>query len=306
MRGSIRSVRWLLALTSTCAPSLWAQDMEPRRWTHMPVGTDILAVSYLSTSGDLSFDPVLQIQDAQVDLSTTVLSYTRYFALGERTARIDLVLPAQSGEWEGLVNGVSTSVSRDGLADPAVRFSVNLAGAPALSGPEFAAYRKEHRTATSVGAALELRMPVGEYQEDKLINLGQNRVVLASQLGVLHTREDWSFELTGTLFLYEDNDEFFNGNELEQDPLYAAQAHVVRFFAQGWWVALGAAYAWAGESTVNGVSKDDEKSTLVYGGSFGCLLNASQSLRIAYARTDTLVDVGSDTDSVFVGWSMRL
>jgi hypothetical protein len=150
-----------------------------------------------------------------------------------------------------------------------------------------------------------VRLPLGEYQEDKLINLGQNRFYISPQLGLLHTRGEWSFELTGTTYFFTDNDEFFNGNTLEQDPLFAVQTHVVKTFGQDWWISAGAAYAWAGESTIDGVSKDDEKRNLLSGLSFGLRLDESQSLRFAYIRTDTQNDLGSDTDSFGVGWSFR-
>lgn len=299
--------RWTVLLPWACAPTLCAaQDMEPRRWTHLPVGTDVLGVGYVYTTGDLSFDPVLRIEDATVEMHTALASFTHYFAIADRTARVDVTVPAQNGRWEGLLDGAPKTVTRNGLADPAVRLSANLVGAPALRGQEFLEYRKAHPVQTTLGAALELRVPLGEYQEDKLINLGQNRFVVGSQLGALHTRGEWSFELTGSMFVFTDNDEFFDGNELEQDPLFAAQTHVVRTFGQGFWLSAGAAYGWAGESTINGVPKDDEKSNLLYGAAFGFRLGDTQSLRVTYIRGDSLNELGADTHSLAAGWSIRL
>jgi hypothetical protein len=298
--------RWTALLPWVFAPALCAaQDLEPRRWTHLPVGTGVLGAGYVFTTGDLAFDPVLRIEEAEVELHTALFTYTQYFALAHTTARIDVVVPVQSGQWEGLLDGVPRSVSRDGLADPAVRLSANLFGAPALRGKEFLDYRKEHPVHTSVGAALEVRVPLGEYQEDKLINLGQNRFAIGSQLGALHTRGEWSFELTGSVFAFTDNDEFYDGSKLEQDPLFAVQTHVVKTFGQDFWLSLGAAYSWAGESTINGVPKDDDRSYLYFGPAFGLRLGDAQSVRLAYVRGDTLTDVGADTHSLALGWSFR-
>jgi len=297
---------WRALLVCACAPPLCAaQDLEPRRWTHLPIGTNVLGATYAYTSGDLGFDPVLQIQDARVEMQTTTLAYTRYFALADRTARIDVVVPYQSGNWDGLVSGVPRSVNRDGLADPALRLSANLFGAPALAGKDFAEFRARHAVQTTLGAALEVRLPLGEYQEDKLINLGQNRFSIGPQLGLLHTRGEWSFELTGSAYFFTDNDQFFNGNELEQDPLFALQTHVVKTFGQDWWLAAGVAYSWAGASTINGVAKDDDKSNLISGTSIGLRIDAAQSVRLGFIHADTLNDLGSDTDSVALGWSFR-
>lgn len=296
----------LLFVAVAGAPSIGAaQDLEPRRWTHLPTGTSVFAFTGAYTTGDLSFDPVLRIEDAEVDLYTAVAGFTHYFALGDRTARVDVVVPFQSGRWDGLVDGVPRTVDRDGLADPVIRLSTSVFGAPAVSAGDFRAYRAEHQVETTAGAALELRLPLGEYQEDKLINLGQNRFAIAPQLGVLHTRGEWSYELTGTLSFFTENDEFFGGHELEQDPLFLVQSHVVKLFGPDWWAAAGAAYSFGGESTIDGVAKDDERSTLIYGASAGRRLGASQGLRIGYARNDTLADTGTDTHSVALGWSFR-
>ncbi len=307
MRPLIRWMRWEVLVPWMCVSALCsAQDLEPRRWTHLPTGTNVFAINYAYTTGDLSLDPVLRIEDAGVDIHTTVLGFTRYFGIADHTARIDVLVPLQSGSWDGLLDGERRSVDRDGLADPVVRLSTNLIGAPALSGAEFMEYRKQHPIETTVGAALEIRLPLGEYYEDKLINLGANRFRIAPQLGVLHTHGEWSYELTGSMSFFTGNDKFFGGNELEQDLQYTTQAHVVKTFGQGsYWAALGAAYTWGGESTVDDVPKDDEKSTLVYGASFGGRLGSSQSLRVGYARADTLTDTGSDTHSFALGWSFR-
>jgi hypothetical protein len=282
-----------------------AQDLEPRRWTHLPVDTNVLGVGYLFTKGDIAFDPALRIEDAEVEMHTLLGSYTRYFALFDTTARVDAVVPYQRGDWQGLLDGAPASVEREGFGDPAVRLSANLLGAPALRGADFAAFQREHEVDTAVGAAIEVRLPLGEYHEDKLINLGQNRFTIAPQLGVLHTRGPWSYELTGTLACFTDNDEFFGGHRLEQDPLLAAQAHVVRVFDGGWWLSVGAAYGWGGETAIDGADTGDERSNLLYGASFGFRLAATQGIRVAWLHADSRTDTGADTDNVLVMWTLR-
>lgn len=175
-----------------------------------------------------------------MDLHTVVASYNRYFALGDMTGRLDLQLPVQVGRWEGQLDGIPRSERRDGLADPRLRFSVNLAGAPPLEGEDFRQYLKiQDEGRTIVGAALAVRVPLGEYSEDKLINLGENRFGFQPQLGVVHVEGPWSFELTGSVFLHTRNGDFFNGSTLDQDPTYAIQAHVVRTFGPDLRVSAG-------------------------------------------------------------------
>ena len=282
-----------------------AQDIEPRRWTHMPTGTNVLGVGYVYTAGDLRFDPALRIENADVAMHSVLFSYNHYFGLFGQTARLDLLLPWQRGHWEGLLDGAPAAADREGFADPRLRFSINLVGAPALQGREFLDYVQEHQTSTTVGAAVAVRLPLGEYHEDRLINLGQNRYSIETQLGVLHTLAAWSFEVTGSAFVFTDNKEFFGGTTLEQEPLYAVQAHVVRSFAAGLWVSAGIAYGGAGESIVNGTGLGDQKENLLYGLSVGMPVGRSQSVRVGYIRGETFADVGMDSNSLLVSWSLR-
>ena len=290
----------LLTVALLCA----GQELEPRRWTHLPVGTNIAGAGYLYTDADLDFEPALRIDDTELVLHTILASYNRYFGLLERTARLDVRVPFHYGVWEGLLNGEPATVRRDGLSDPVIRFSLSFVGAPALEGEEFQAYRKEHEDRTVIGAGLALRVPLGEYMDDKLINLGENRFTLEPQLGAVHYLGPWSFELTGSVSLYTANDDFFDGRRLEQDPLYALQAHVVRSFEPGLWVAAGAAYGHAGETEINGAGLDDERGRLLYGVSAGFSAASTHAFRVGYLRQESFRRLGGDAHTLLLSWAI--
>ncbi len=277
-----------------------AQDLEPRRWTPLPPGLTVIGAGYIRNDGDVAFDPVLNVQDATVEGDTVILSYVRSFEVGGKRVRLDALLPWGDLSWEGLLDGEPAKVTRTGLADPYLRLSVILAGAPldnSAPAPE---------SNTVFGAAVGIIVPWGEHFEDKLLNLGQNRLIVRPQIGVLHTRGLWSYELSASTFLYEDNDDFFGGQELEQDPLFAAQAHVIRQFNErGYWASLSAGYAWDGESTVNGVDKGDKKRISLAAATFGVPIGRSQSLKFAYIRNRTNASTGNDIDSLAIAWSLR-
>ena len=213
-RPALLVVLWFLAI-----PGTRAQELEPRAWAHLPLDTNFLGVAYAHTTGNIAFDPVLRIEDASVELDTLLVRYIRSFESFGRTARLDLWTAHQQGEWSGLLDGQPAAVSRSGATDSVVRLAINLHGAPPLRGKAYADYRAGTREETLVGAAVSLILPTGEYFEDKLINLGSNRYTLRPQLGVLHTRERWSIEVSGAVWFTTRNDAFFNGNTLELDPL---------------------------------------------------------------------------------------
>jgi len=73
-----------------------AQDIEPRRWSHLPIGANFAGAAYAYSYGDISLDPVLKIQNGQFDLQTMAVKYIRSFDLLGKSARVDLTRPMNS------------------------------------------------------------------------------------------------------------------------------------------------------------------------------------------------------------------
>ncbi len=295
-----------MMLMSLCMAAAWGDDIEPRRWTPLPVGTRIVGVGYAYTNGDLFFDPVLQLEDTSSDVHTVAASYVQSFSVLGKATRLDIVVPWQSAEWNGILRGAPARTDRVGFADPVVRLSVHLLGNPALGADDFRRQMSTRRANTVLGVAVSVALPWGEYFDDKLLNLGQNRYVFRPQVGVLHTRGAWSYELTGSAFLFGDNDDFFGGTRRKQEPLYAVQAHVVRLLEPRFWVSVSAGYGIGGRSTIGSVEKDDERADVLAGISAGMALPRRQSLKIAYVRSWALRDVGADTGTLSVAWTVSL
>lgn len=301
-RSAVRSTFLVFCFVLIPLQQAVGQDLEPRRWTPLPPGMNVVGAAYVYTNGDVSFDPVLKVENAEFDGHTVALSYVHAFGIAGKPARIDAVLPWQNARWSGLLDGVPATVSRVGVSDAVVRLSVILTGASASG-------RAQDRSLSShtvIGAAVAMSVPFGEYFADKLLNLGQNRVVIRPQIGILHMREKWSYELTGSTYFYGDNDEFFGGSRLEQDPLYAAQAHVIRLLGKpGYWVSLSAGYGFKGRSTVDGIPKDDSRRIFLSALSLGVPIGRNQGMKFAYVRNRTNTNTGSNTDSFAISWSMR-
>ncbi|MEN8108271.1 MAG: transporter [Pseudomonadota bacterium] len=304
MRRRFTRIGTTLALLSFTGLG-FAQDIEPRRWTPLPIGMNILGVGAVHTDGDIALDPVLELEDVTVEVETIALTFLHSFELLGKSARFDVRLPYKDARWEGLLAGEPASTERKGMGDPRLRLSVNFLGAPALKGRKFQAYRASHPINTVVGAALSITLPLGEYKQDKLLNLGENRFVFRPQLGFVHTRGHWSYELTGSVFLYTDNDDFLASNKREQDPLYAVQTHLTYIPSQRWWASIGAGYDLGGESRINGVKQDDQRRDLLYGISAGLSIGLRSSVKLAYIGSRTHEDVGQDTDSIAFGYSIR-
>jgi hypothetical protein len=268
------------------------------------MGTNFAGGGYAYTEADIFLDPVLRIEDGDMEMHTCVIKYIRTFELFQKSARIGFAQGFQDGRWTGLVDGVPTSIKRSGLSDSALRFAINLYGAPPLKGKSFADYRAKMDVETIVGMAFAVQLPTGDYMDDKLINLGTNRFTFRPQLGVVHNRGKWSMELTGSVWLYTDNDDFYDGNELEKDPFYTLQTHLIYTFRPGLWAAAGVGYGYGGESTVNGVDKNDRRENLVWALSLGYPFTRRLGVKVAYLGTRAQESVGMDTDSIAVGVSV--
>ena len=67
-----------------------AQDTEPRRWTHLPVGTNVVGTAFGAGRGDIFLDPSLEIEDADFETYTVAASFVHSFDFLGRTARVDI------------------------------------------------------------------------------------------------------------------------------------------------------------------------------------------------------------------------
>jgi hypothetical protein len=289
----------ILVLFSWASPA-FSQDIEPRRWTHLPTGVNVVGVGTSYSTGDIYFDPVLELEDVELELAGAGFAYLRTFSLAGKSARIDVLAPYANARWSGLLSGEPAKTRRAGFTDPKVRFSWLLFGAPALSRQEFATTPQSD---TVVGVAVSVKIPWGEYDPEKLINLGDNRWVIRPQIGITHQRGKWTGELTGSLFWYEDNDEFFGGRRLENDELWAIQGHLIYTFRPGLWASLSTAYGNGGDTTVDSVDKNLKVDNWLLGLTVGVPINRQQGLKFSWIATRTRIDTGADLDGFNVGWT---
>ncbi len=291
----------ILALVLCWAGQTFAQDLEPRRWSQMPTGINFAGIGIGHIEGDIFFDPVLLVEEATFDIEAVGLVYIRSFSVAGKSARVDFSLPYRAGRWEGTVDGEFVHFRRRGLSDPRIRFSMLLYGGPAQTPAEFA---KSKRSNTVVGAAVAVTMPFGEYSSERLINLGTNRWSVRPQLGVTHSRGKWTGELTGSVFLYSDNNEFWQDTKLESDPLWALQAHLVYTFKPGLWASLGMAYGIGGEAKVNDIAKNNLSGNWLSALSFGFPIDRRQGIKVSLLTGRTQKPTGVDIDSLVLAYSV--
>jgi hypothetical protein len=282
-----------------------AQDLEPRRWSHLPMGMNIVGVGYVHTEANIFFSPVLQITDGTSRINNLALNAIHTFELAGKSTRISALVPYTNGEWDGDFAGGFESVDRKGFGDPRFRLSMDLYGAPPLKGAAYAQYREENATNTVVGISMAATVPLGKYCDDCLINIGNNRWSLRPQIGFVHTRGSWSIELTGSAFLFTDNNSFIDKAVLKQKPVYAVQTHLVYDFRPGLWVSLSTGYGVGGRIRIDETKTKFEVDNWLWAFSFGFPVFKNQSVKLVWLSGRTQNQAGRDSDNLLLSWSIR-
>ena len=155
-----------------------------------------------------------------------------------------------------------------------------------------------------VGAALQVSAPWGQYDDTRIVNIGTNRWFFKPSLGVSKAVGAWILEATAAVTLYTDNTDFFRGQTREQDPLYAAEAHVIRSFSRGIWGSLDATYFAGGSTTVDNVAKRDLQRNWRFGATLALPINARNSVKL-YGSSGVSARTGNDYDLLGVAWQYR-
>jgi len=228
------------------------------------------------------------------------LAHSRTINVFGMTGRVDVVLPFAVSRWKGLRDGIEVRRDADGLADPTVGFAVDFIGAPALSGKSF----RRHSHGTIVGASLRVRIGTGQYDGDKLINLGTNRWTFVPRIGASHRFGRLTVELFATAYIYTTNHEFLNGQTLRQKPLFGPQLHLVYQLRSGLWTALSVGRVWGGSTSLDGVARDDTRSMSGVALTIAAPVSAHHSVKVLLL-THTSVRLGADFDSVALAWQYR-
>lgn len=283
-----------------------AQDIEPRRWNELPLGTHILGLGYAHTNGKIFFDPLLQVENATFKNDAVALQFIYPFKISNKLARLDVLIPFSIARWEGLLGGLPAAVNRNGFADPRIRLSLNFIGLSAMRPKEMQEYLMKNPKRTSFGVSIAVTLPFGQYFDDKLLNLGQNRFIFRPQIGMVHHWKNWSYELTGSAFIYSNNNNFSNGKTRKQNVVLGAQTHLIRQFKSKIWVCMSLGYGLSGQSIVNNQPNNDDRVDLMGSISFGFNLNKTQAVKLVYIRTETLKDIGANLNTIALSWSTKI
>lgn len=178
-------------LCAVSAPA-FAQDLEPRAFSHAPVGMNFVIAGYAYSQGGAEFDPSVPLTDAAIRVNSTVFGFARALDIAGLSGKFDILLPFAWLSGTAQYAGETRAREVSGMADPRLRLSVNFYGAPARSVQEFAGYRQD----VIIGASLQVSAPLGQYDPDKLVNIGTNRWSFKPEIGISKASGPMTLELT--------------------------------------------------------------------------------------------------------------
>jgi hypothetical protein len=272
-----------------------AQDVQPRVYTPAPTGVNLLTLGYAFSTGSVLFDKTVPIDNAKGDIHSFNLAYSRSIAVFGMAGRADVVLPFVTGNWKGEVEKSEQSTSRTGFGDPVLRYSLFIFGAPALTRSEFAGFQPK----TILGVTLRMQLPLGQYDTNKLLNLGSNRWVFSPQIGIWHVIQNFTFEAYAGVWLFTDNKEFLGTMIQSQNPLYTFQVHVSYLFHNEMWIAVSSRQSLGGAVTNDGGDKLDPETNNRLGFTLNIPIESRYALKLI-ATTGITATVGNDYNTFAV------
>jgi hypothetical protein len=203
---------WTAVLVAALvAQNASAQDLTPRTYWPAPNGTKLLIFGYAYQSGDVVTDPSIPITgvDSTID------------------SKFQFELPYVDGTTTGLVSREPGRRDVSGFGDVAATLSINILGSASMSLAEFQQLRQNPRPI--LGASIKIVAPTGDYESDKLINIGTNRWALRFQLGYIRPlTPKWLLEMSAGAWFFQD---LLPGRTL--DPRRRAERRLAEKFAGG-------------------------------------------------------------------------
>jgi hypothetical protein len=290
---------FLFVLCITGVEHARAQELQPRAYWPAPVGTNVLALTYQHSQGDVIVDQSLPITGVDSSIDYVQLSYQRFLSVGGRTGTITVAQLWADGKTTGTFRDEPVTRRTTGPLDTVVRGTINLLGAPALAPGDFQNLRTNPRPI--LGASLTIAAPTGDYDPDRVINLGTNRWAVKPGIGGIYPLSPkWMLEAEADVWFFQDNDEFV-GQTREQDPIGQVQVHLIRRFKPGFWAALDANWYVGGRTRIDGIGNADLQRNSRLGATLVYPIGGGNALRFS-TSTGTVTETGGDFDLLSITW----
>lgn len=260
---------------------LHAQFTDARTYVEGPVGLNELEFDYQYARANASIDTSLVVGSESLELNKGTFSYTHNFSTFDHLTWVTANVPF--GSLQGSVSASGVSGSTSGMGDASFEFAGLLAGGRALSSAELAT----SEPATILGASLTVTAPTGEYDANRLLNLGSHRWSFKPELGVSYPfgpERKWELDGYINAYFFTDNTSYQGAEILRQEPLPGLEAHISYSVTPSFWASLDTRYAFRGETIVNGRELNNAQENFIVGTEANWSPNSHNSLNVVFAK----------------------
>jgi hypothetical protein len=289
---SHRPATAIAALVILC-PMFALAQVPPRFYWQTLSGANAVPVIFQSLSGNVNpMDPSQHIvngnANANFSADVALAGYAKVLPLFDRSLTLAVLEPMGRISSDTTFNGRSAPQDAKGFGDPMLEVGYNLIGPKALKTiPDMLRYEPKF----SLNVIADVYFPVGEYQSDEPLNLGQNRwygrvgAPIIQQIGPWVPGRRITLEVLPSVWFFSDNNDYYPGNgTLSTDPIFQLEAHLTRDLTEKLWVSADTAWFTGGKSSVNGVS-GDSLNNLGVGFTLGYSITDNLSLTAGYMST---------------------
>jgi hypothetical protein len=258
-----------------------AQFTDPRTYENAPVGINQLELAYAYVRSNTSIDTSFVVSGAKLNLNQGLVDYTHYFAFLHRMAWVEASVPIAN--LSGSITGTDIAGSTTGAGDSGYTAALLLKGGPALSPEQFA----NAKTITSIGLSLSITAPTGQYDRNKILNLGSDRWSFKPEFAIskpFGPEQHWVFDAYANSYFYTDNGSYRGAQVLRQQALLGLEGHISYTFNNSVWASLDTRYSFGGDTIVSGINQANRQQNFIFGSELAVSPNSRNSFTFEFAR----------------------
>lgn len=266
----------------------YAQGDGPRFYWKGLMGTNAIPMIGSSMGGNAN--PLdrsnLVIPGSNFESTTSMVGYAKMLPFGKRSGMVSLIVPMGRLSGEVTLNGVDFSSTARGFGDPMLQAGINVIGPKAIMNiPDMLRYKPGF----SVDIIGSLAIPIGNYNSESPINIGQNRwygrigTPIVWQLGSWIPGKRTTFEVLPAVWFFSDNTDFM-GTTISTEAMYQIEAHLTRDFMERAWGSLNFVSYSGGKATVDG-KEGSSLNNIGVGATIGYEITDNLQLNVSYTAT---------------------
>lgn len=250
-------------------------------------------------------DPSRKVEpEANFEANLVIAGFARIFSLFDRAAMAAVLVPMGGLSGGAALGGLSFGEQVGGYGDPLVEIGINLIGpGPIRNIPDLMRYEPGF----SLDIIGDLVLPIGEYDSEESLNIGQNRwygrvgAPIVWQLGPWIPGRRTTLEFLPSVWFYGDNGDF-GGRTLSTEPMFQLENHLTRDFVEDLWGSFDVTWVTGAQASLDGI-EGEALNNLGVGFTLGIQINENLQLTTGYMAT---VNDDDPTDLRMDGFKVSL